>query len=146
MSDTERSDSADALSLGIRLGPVRPSRTGAEMGVAVYGGVLGHAATGVGWAGAALDLDVAHVASLGEESGWSMRAGTSLFGGAGEGGGVTAGGFNAGLGIGSAPASGVGFRADVLYRLLFERGGSLGLVSVSVGLVWPGKDAGAARE
>jgi hypothetical protein len=144
MGTTERSDAGNSVTLGARFGPTRSSTTGAELAFALYGGFT-DTTVEVGSAGALLDLDLAHVSSLGEETGWSARAGTTLLAGVGEGGGGMAAGFNAGVGIGSAPSHGVGLRADLGYRVVFSRG-SQGFVSVSVGLVWPEKAAGPARE
>jgi hypothetical protein len=143
MSSTERSDAGNAVTLGARFGPMRPSTTGAELLLGTYGGFKGN--TEAGWLGLVLDLDLAHTASLAEGAAWSSRIGTTLLTAAGEGGGGLAAGFNAGVGLASVPSRGVGFRSDLGYRLLFSRG-SQGLVSVSVGLVWPEKAAGARHE
>jgi hypothetical protein len=136
MSTTERGDAGSALTLGARFGPVRPATTGGELALALYAG-FSNTSVEVGSAGAVLDLDIAHAASLGEGGAWTSRVGTTLLAGAGEGGGGMAAGFNAGVGLASAPSRDVGFRADLGYRLLFSRG-TQGLVSVSVGMVLPG--------
>jgi hypothetical protein len=131
------------VTLGARFGPTRPSTTGAELLLGTYGGFKGN--TEAGWLGLVLDLDLAHTARLAGGAAWSSRIGTTLLTAAGEGGGGLAAGFNAGVGILAVPTTGMGFRTDLGYRLLFSRG-TQGLVSVSVGLVWPEKAAGPARE
>jgi len=138
MSSTERGDAGNAVTLGARFGPVQPAKTGGELAIGLYAGFT-HTTVEVGSVGAVLDLDLARAAALAEGAAWTSRAGTTLLGGVGEGGGGMAAGFNAGVGLASAPSSGVGLRADLGYRLLFSRG-TQGLVSVSFGVVWPGHE------
>src|SRR5262245_21967869 len=137
MSTTDRSDAGNSVTLDARFGPTRPSTTGGELLLGAYGGFKGN--TEAGWLGLILDLDLAHTAGLAGGAAWSSRIGTTLLTAAGEGGGGLSAGFNAGMGILAVPTSGVGVRADLGYRLLFSRG-TQGLVSVSVGVVWPGKE------
>src|SRR5262249_52096177 len=142
MGTTDRADAGNSLTLAARFGPMRPSTTGAELGLGTYGGFKGN--TEAGWLGIWLDLDLAHTAGLGGAA-WSSRVGTTLLTGVAEGGGGLAAGFTAGLGLLAAPTSGVGGRADLGYRVVYSRG-STGLVTVSLGVVWPGNDAGAKGE
>ena len=122
MSTTERADAANAVTprraLRSRRDPPRPAASWRSLSTPDSPTPTAE----VGSAGAVLDLDLAHAAQLGAGGAWTSRVGTTLLAGAGEGGGGMAAGFNAGLGLASAPSARRGHvRADLGYRLLFSR-------------------------
>jgi len=87
-----------------------------------------------------VDLGYAYAIPVGDQVSIVPRLGATAIGALGEGGGGVAAGFVVGAGFVVIPASGLGFRADLNYRSLTASYDSDDLWSVSIGMVWPGKD------
>ena len=127
----DRSDIGIGALLGLRFQDLRRGATGSDFGLSVFANPgQSHSA----WAGAILDLGVAHGLPLDSGALFVPRVGFTALGAVGEGGGAAKAGLVAGLGVASLPERGVGARSDGPWRWLFTP--SELWLAVTLGLVW----------
>ena len=131
-------------SLGIRFGPARPGTSGAEIGLTLFDG---NEVSGVE-AGAITDLGYGRAIPLGTNASFVPRLGVTALGAVGEGGGGIAAGLVVAAGVVLLPTDRLGLRLDLGYRALASGFAydSEQLWSVSMGIVWPGKELRRASD